>query len=83
MGDAHVASGADCALANPKMLIPLANKLPDIVKPFRGWGRVLVLTSLAALLLVFSLFIRRMLQEYAEGRAHTSAIASQNGRTAS
>ena len=63
------------------MLIPLANKVSDIVKPFRGWARVLVLASLALLLLVVSLFIRRMLQEYAEGRALTSAIASENGRT--
>lgn len=62
------------------MLIPLAHKSPDILKPFRGWGHVLVLASLAVLILVLSLFIRSMVREYAEDRAHTSAIASKNGR---
>lgn len=63
------------------MLIPLADKSPGILKPFRGWGQVLVLASLAVLILVFSLFVRSMLREYAEDRAHTSAMASKNGRT--
>jgi hypothetical protein len=44
------------------MLMPLAHKSPGIVKPFRGWGRVLVLASVAILLVVFSLFIRSMLR---------------------
>ena len=77
MGDAHAAHGADCALA-AKMLIPLAHKSPCILRPFRGWGHVLVLASLAVLILVFSLFVRSMVREYAEDRAHTSAIASEN-----
>jgi hypothetical protein len=63
------------------MLIPLAHKSPGILKPFRGWGHVLVLASVAVLSLVFGLFIRSMLREYAEDRAHTSAIASKSGRT--
>lgn len=64
------------------MFIPLAHKSPDVVKRFRGWGAMLVLASLAVLILVLSLFVRWVLQEYAEDRAHTSAIVSENWRAA-
>lgn len=67
--------------SEPQMLFPLAHKSPGILRPFRGWGQVLVLASLAVLTLVFSLFIRSMVREYTEDRVHTSAIASKNGRT--
>lgn len=63
------------------MLIRLASKSPGIIKPFRGWGQVLVLSSLAVLIVVFSLFIRSMVRESAGDRAHTAAIASTNGLT--
>lgn len=56
------------------MLITLAHKSPGILTPFRGWGQVLVLASLAILILVFSLFVRSMVREYADDRAHTSAF---------